>query len=392
VSYRLLLASDGSNNCNAEARLVTPPLIRTVAVDGGGAAHPHELVVTFVVERPRHPGASPNRAEQRHTLTVEKADTRITPLHAHQLPAGAVRTAIINAETSVTVKITKLRLQDATEVWGISNHTGEGAEELRARLVATALDPKLLPHVGQERPVAWSAVDSLARDCGGAPHVARSELRRRAAAEGVANDTSFNDALWFWHEVGSLVHYRDVPALAETAFVDPKWILALVNGLVEQKHKKTFDGGPALSRLIKTGVLEHALVGPLWREGAHPVTPAVAPADECMLLELLTQSDLLMLEGPEPQTSFVPLMLPQTLVELPPAAQRLVAMKWPVVPAAGTVQAGGRFLLTGGMPPGLVERLLARCAALAGCRVAGEEPERREREGGGDREQRERCV
>jgi hypothetical protein len=112
VSYRLLLASDGSNNPsnrNAEARLVTPPRIRTVAIDGGGALHPHELVVTLVVERPRHPGASPNRAEQRHTLTVEKVDTRITPLHAHQLLAGAVRTATITNETSVTVTITKPR-------------------------------------------------------------------------------------------------------------------------------------------------------------------------------------------------------------------------------------------------------------------------------------------
>ena len=33
-------------------------------------------------------------------------------------------------------------------MWGISNHTGEGAEELRERLVATALDQELMPHVG----------------------------------------------------------------------------------------------------------------------------------------------------------------------------------------------------------------------------------------------------
>ena len=95
VSYRLLLASDGSNNPSnrdAEARLIAPPRIRTVALDSGGAAHPHELAVTLVVERPRRPGASPNRAEQRHTLTVEKADTRT-----------------IIAETSVTVTITKPR-------------------------------------------------------------------------------------------------------------------------------------------------------------------------------------------------------------------------------------------------------------------------------------------
>ena len=95
VTVRLLLASDGSNNPSnrdAEARLIAPPRIRTVALDSGGAAHPHELAVTLVVERPRRPGASPNRAEQRHTLTVEKADTRT-----------------IIAVTSVTVTITKPR-------------------------------------------------------------------------------------------------------------------------------------------------------------------------------------------------------------------------------------------------------------------------------------------
>ena len=48
------------------------------------------------------------------------------------------------------------------------------------------------------------------------------------------NEASFDDALWFWHEVGSLIHYHDVPQLAEQVFVDTNWILALVNGLVEQ--------------------------------------------------------------------------------------------------------------------------------------------------------------
>ena len=41
-----------------------------------------------------------------------------------------------------------------------------------------------------------------------------SELRRRAAPF-VTEEQSFADALWFWHEAGSLIHYRDVPQLAE---------------------------------------------------------------------------------------------------------------------------------------------------------------------------------
>jgi hypothetical protein len=270
-------------------------------------------------------------------------------------------------ENLLTLPQLQPRMQGACEVWGVSNHTGEGVEELRERLVATALDKELLPHVGEKCPVQWSTVESLARDCGGRPCIERSELRRRAAAEGVTDDASFNDALWFWHEVGSLIHYRDVPQLAEHVFVDTSWILALINGLIEQAHKKTFDS-PALSRMLQTGVLEHGLVSRLWREGAHPVTPAVAPDDEPMLLELLAQFDLL-LPGPGQQTSFVPMLLPQMLTDLPDESQMFVAQHWPQVLARGTAQAGGRFLFAAGVPLGLVERLLARCAAIAGCRV-----------------------
>ena len=90
ASYGLRLASHGGNNpshCDAEARLIAPPRIRTMVLDGGGAAHPHALVVDLVIDRP---GACPNRAEQRHTLTVEK--------HV----AGALA-----ASSAVSVSITK---------------------------------------------------------------------------------------------------------------------------------------------------------------------------------------------------------------------------------------------------------------------------------------------
>ena len=132
-------------------------------------------------------------------------------------------------------------------------------------------------------------------------------------------------------------------------------------GLVEQAHKQTIVG-PAVQRMVMTGVLEHGLVGRLWREGQNPID--VSPRDEPMLLALLTQFDLLM-PGPEPETSFVPLLLPKTLADLP--ARGLVAERWPETPAAGVSQAGARFLFGGGLPRGLVERLLARCAAVDAC-------------------------
>jgi Ran GTPase-activating protein (RanGAP) involved in mRNA processing and transport/GTPase SAR1 family protein len=257
------------------------------------------------------------------------------------------------------------RLQGVDDVWGVSNLTREGAAELCDRLVATVLDKALFPHVGQELPCAWMTIDSLAHDCDGAPFTLREELQRRAIAEGVDDASSFRQALWFWHEVGSLIHYRDVPQLSEYVFVDVNWILKLVSGLVEQAHKKTFEG-ESLDRLLDTGVLEHGLVGDLWSKGSAPIQPEVKPEDEGMLLKLLTQFDLL-LPGPEKDTSFVPLLLPPTLPDSPRAGR--VAHQWPAVPAENTRQAGMRFLFIAGIPPGLIERVLARCAAVPGCTI-----------------------
>jgi hypothetical protein len=106
----------------------------------------------------------------------------------------------------------------------------------------------------------------------GAPHLPRDELRRRAAAL-VKEEESFADALAFWHDGGSLIHYRDVPQLAEQVFVNTNWIMALVNGLVEQAHKQTVFSDAA-DRLLMDGVLSHALCAELWRG----VAPAVAPS------------------------------------------------------------------------------------------------------------------
>ena len=81
-----------------------------------------------------------------------------------------------------------------------------------------------------------------------------------------------------------LIHYRYVPRLAGEVFVDTNWILALVNGLIEQAHRRTVFSDTA-DRLLMEGVLSHALCAELWRGAA----PAVAPADEPML------------PGPEPR-------------------------------------------------------------------------------------------
>ena len=256
----------------------------------------------------------------------------------------------------------RLQPPDEANIWGISNLTGEGAMELRAHIVATALDKELLPHVGEERPAQWVEVEALARQRG-VPRMARAELLRMAAAHGI-DEVTVDDALWYWHEVGLLIYYRTVPQLRAEIFVDTNWLLKLVNGLVEQAHKKTFDA-PALSRMIKTGVLQHSLLARLWSGVMPPVT---ADAEQT-LLALMSQFDLL-LPGPEPDSSFVPLLLPTTVADTPRAAQRVVTKHWPVSPGAAEAQAGVRFLfLNHSLPPGLVARLLVRCAAVAGCRA-----------------------
>ena len=72
-----------------------------------------------------------------------------------------------------------------------------------------------------------------------------------------------------------------------------------------------------------------------------------------------TVPDWKQLEG----DSFVPLLLPATVSATPRTSQRGIARHWPAVPSAAESQAGVRFLfLHYRLPPGLVPRLLVRCA------------------------------
>jgi hypothetical protein len=235
--------------------------------------------------------------------------------------------------------------------------------------VETALDPELMPHVGQERPVLYAEVESLALAAAeaGTPRLPCDELWRRAAPF-VTEEQSFADALWFWHEAGSLIHYRDVPQLAEQVFVDPSWVLKLISTLVEQKHTRGHpentpgrlpDDTPGLQQLLRTGLLNQGLLRQLW----HEMAPPVAAAAEPVLLELLMQFDLLV-PGPRPQTFWLTLLLPRTLDA---ASQGEVDTRWPA--ESERAQAGARFTFLQQLPPGLVERLLARCAKVEGCAV-----------------------
>jgi hypothetical protein len=127
-------------------------------------------------------------------------------LHAHEAARRAAleqqfaRHPDAQLKRLLTLPELQVQLQPADEVWGISNHTGECAPELRARLVATALDKALMPLVGAERPKLWIEVERLCLTAG-APHLPRDELRRRAAAL-VKEEESFTDALAFWHAGG----------------------------------------------------------------------------------------------------------------------------------------------------------------------------------------------
>jgi hypothetical protein len=101
-------------------------------------------------------------------------------LHAHEAARRAAleqqfaRHPDAQLKRLLTLPELQVQLQPADEVWGISNHTGECAPELRARLVATALDKALMPLVSAERPARRAAAArSGARQGGGV-------IRRRA--------------------------------------------------------------------------------------------------------------------------------------------------------------------------------------------------------------------
>ena len=98
-----------------------------------------------------------------------------------------------------------------------------------------------------------------------------------------------------------------------------------MNALLAQRHRPSLglSGalGGAVRQLLRCGVLQHSAVGYLWRA----VTPPVPARDEGVMLDLLTKFDLL-LPGPEPGTSFVPLLLPPCCAAAPRA--RLDEMIW----------------------------------------------------------------
>jgi len=62
-----------------------------------------------------------------------------------------------------------------------------------------------------------------------------------------------------------LIHYRYVPRLAGEVFVDTNWILALVNGLIEQAHKQT---------VFSDTLIPHVIPTPTWPSLLPPPPPA----------------------------------------------------------------------------------------------------------------------
>ena len=131
-----------------------------------------------------------------------------------------------------------------------------------------------------------------------------------------------------------------------------------MNALLAQRHRPSLGLGGALGgavrQLLRCGVLHHSAVGYLWRE----VRPPVPAEEEGVMLDLLSKFDLL-LPGPEPGTSFVPLLLPPALSSYLRGVRR---RRWPLLTVPqGKVQSGARFLFAPRLPAGLVERLLARC-------------------------------
>lgn len=217
------------------------------------------------------------------------------------------------------------------DVLYVSNRTGDGHKELKAKLVELALAHKMLTTPVPESYVLMEKLVSKEKQHQ-RPVLMWHEYRAIAKNAHIYDDTSLRACSQFLHDVGSLIWFNQ-PDLAELVILDPQWLSDVMATVISFKAN------------WKSGLLQHDSLPIVWKQ--YPASLHKT------LLGILERFEVVFPIRSAEGASIVPTMLPDVQSDVMQAFGALT------LPRAEyrRVERTYRF---GFMPIGFFSRLVAR--------------------------------
>jgi internalin A len=215
------------------------------------------------------------------------------------------------------------------EVFKISSKTGEGVEDLKREIGRCAAR---LPMMGLRWPRTWRAAQqSVKRLRATVPYSSLNDVLNTILSSGLTKEDAAVLLRWL-HELGEVLHYAEVPELAELVMLDPQWVTLHVGQVL------------ASSEVQKAkGILTKSCVEEIW--------PHIDDHVRRHLLGMMERFDLAY-RIPEDQEHRC--LVVERLPQNPPDYEQ----KWQE--AAGTAEVRLRYRLKS-LHPGIPTWFIARC-------------------------------
>jgi Leucine-rich repeat (LRR) protein/GTPase SAR1 family protein len=172
----------------------------------------------------------------------------------------------------------------------VSSHTGEGIPTLREAIARLAEE---LPMMGLRWPADWRAAQqAVLRMRLTCPYNTMRKVHEAMCACGLALDDATVLLSWL-HELGEVLHYADVPELADVVMLDPQWVTRQVGAVLASPEVQEARG--ILTRQCLSGLwpevddyVRQHLLGMMERFDLAYRIPDV-PDYRCLVVERLQQ-------------------------------------------------------------------------------------------------------
>ena len=139
----------------------------------------------------------------------------------------------------------------------ISNTAPEGRKDV-AQEIRTAIE-QMAKKVTEDVPISWLLFQLEVRHIGESKNYVRLEECVEIAKNCYIKEADVNDVIGYFHELGILLNYRDIPELQDVVFCNPQWLFDKLTKLIKLKYKPRFT-------LIKKGVLNKNNLCELYKE------------------------------------------------------------------------------------------------------------------------------
>ena len=138
----------------------------------------------------------------------------------------------------------------------VKNREG-AAQEIR-----TAIESMCENHsVNNEIPISWLLFQYEIKLSGG-PYILRSDCDK-IAEQSYIDKKDVDDILFFFHELGILLYYKDVKSLGHVVFSDPQWLFIQLTKVIELKHCASSE----TKKSIRKGIFKKEFLAEIDREG-----------------------------------------------------------------------------------------------------------------------------